>query len=93
MEIKYPKLGSSVVARITNVKGKCSIGMKPGDEFDLSIHKCGNFCGYFYHNIFGWINLLQFGGSFPLSESPDKIVCECSNSKEKVTIKLIRSND
>jgi len=44
-----------------------TIGMKPGDEFELSLHRCGGFCGYFYHNIPNRTTMLQFGGDSPLS--------------------------
>lgn len=27
--------------------------------------KCGEFCGLFYKNIQGWVQTLQFGGTFP----------------------------
>jgi len=61
-----------------------------GDEFELSIHKCGDFCGYFYHNIFGMINTLQLGGTFPVGDDPDVQVWECPNFMNRVKVELRR---
>ena len=90
MAVSYPKLGSKVIAKVIETKDKCTIGMKVGDEFELSLHKCGEFCGYFYRNIFNWISTLQFGGTFPLGEDPDVQVWDCPNPKNRVKIKLKR---
>ncbi|MCK4795675.1 MAG: TIGR04076 family protein [Desulfobacteraceae bacterium] len=90
MAVSYPKLGNKVIVKVTETKGKCTIGMKVGDEFELSLHKCGEFCGYFYHNIFNWISTLQFGGTFPLGENPDVQVWDCPNPINRVKIELRR---
>ena len=90
MAISYPKIGSQVVAKIIETKGECTIGMKVGDEFDLDIHKCGNFCGYFYHNIFNWISTLQFDGTFPLGEDKDVQYWDCPNPNNRVKVELKR---
>lgn len=87
---EFPKIGNKVVAKVIGSKGKCTIGLKEGDEFELSIHRCGDFCGYFYHNIFHWIVMLQFGGVFPLSEDKDVIVCECPNPQNRMKVELRR---
>lgn len=90
MAVNYPKIGNKVVAKVVSAKGDCTIGMKPGDEFDLSIHQCGEFCGYFFHNIFGWVKTLQFGGTFPLFPDPDVQTWVCPNSQNAVTVELRR---
>ncbi len=90
MSVKYPPIGNKVVAKVIEMKGECSIGMQVGDEFELSIHQCGDFCGYFYHNIFHWVNLLQFDGSFPLFPDKDVMVWECPNSNNRVKVELRR---
>ena len=86
----YPKIGNRVVAKVIDMKGDCTIGLKKGDEVELSIHKCEGFCGYFYHNLFHWIVLLQFGGTFPLSQDKDVIVWECPNPNARVKVELRR---
>ncbi len=90
MAVTYPQMGNKVVAKIIEAQGDCTIGMKPGDEFELSLHRCGEFCGYFYHNIFGWIKTLQMGGSSPVFEDPDIQIWECPNPMNRVKIELRR---
>jgi uncharacterized repeat protein (TIGR04076 family) len=90
MSVKYPPIGNKVVAKVIETKGECSIGMQVGDEFELGIHQCGDFCGYFYHNIFHWVNLLQFDGSFPLFPDKDVMVWECPNPNNRVKVELRR---
>jgi uncharacterized repeat protein (TIGR04076 family) len=90
MAISYPKIGNQVVAKIIETKGDCTIGMKVGDKFDLDIHKCGDFCGYFYHNIFNWVSTLQLGGTFPFGEDPDVQYWDCPNPNNRVKIELKR---
>ena len=89
-DIKYPKIGNRVVAKVIEMKNNCTIGMKPGDEFDLSIHLCGDFCGLFYHNISGWVKTLQLGGTFPMGDDPDVQVWDCPNPMNRVKVELRR---
>ena len=90
MAVTYPELGHKVKAKIISVQGDCTIGMKLGDEFDLSVHQCGEFCGVFYHNIYGWVTCLQTGGSVPFFEDPDVQMWVCPNPEHSVTIELRR---
>jgi uncharacterized repeat protein (TIGR04076 family) len=80
-----------VVGIIKNVKGSCSVGHKIGDQFELSGHDTGGLCGFFYHSIFPYIIMLQFGGHFP-SEwgDPDVIELDCMDKVNLVTIELRR---
>ena len=50
MAVTFPEIGNKVVAKVIGMQNSCSIGMKVGDEFELSVHKCGDFCGYFGGN-------------------------------------------
>lgn len=90
-DIKYPPIGNKVVAKVLDMQNDCTIGMKPGDEFELGVHRCGEFCGYFYHNILGWVKTLQFGGTFPLGDDPDVQVWECPNPNNRVKVELRRT--
>ena len=93
MTVSCHKIGKKVIAKVIEVNDDCFIGMKVGDEFELSIHRCGDFCGYFYHNIFNWISTLQFGGSFPMDEQ--KVVQDCywCEPRHIVKIELTRSEE
>ncbi|NDV26302.1 TIGR04076 family protein [Desulfovibrio sp. JC010] len=90
MSVKFPAIGSRVVAKVIETEGTCTIGMKPGDEFELSTHKCGDFCGLFYSNIAGWVTTLQLGGTFPFGDDPDVQVWECPNLNNRVKVELRR---
>ncbi len=91
MAVSYPEIGNKVTATIIETQGECTIGMKPGDEFELSTHKCGEFCGLFYHHILGWVQMLQFGGTFPMGD-PDMMEWECPNIQHRVKVRLTRSH-
>ena len=87
-----PKLGYKIIGTIKNVKGTCSAGHKSGDQIELSGHSSGGLCGFFYHDIFPYIMMLQFGGGFP-SEwggNPDIVELECIDKNNAVTIELKR---
>jgi len=90
MPVSYPKVGNKVVAKIISTKGDCTIGLKAGEEYELSVHRCGEFCGYFYHNLINWITMLQFGGTFPVFEDPDVHVWDCPNPINRVRVELHR---
>ncbi len=92
-DVTYPKIGHKVTAKVLDMQNNCTIGMKPGDEFDLSIHQCGSFCGLFYHNIQGWISTLQFGGTFPMGDNPDVQVWDCPNPMNRVRVELRRTKE
>jgi uncharacterized repeat protein (TIGR04076 family) len=89
---KSPKLGYKVIGTIKGVKGTCSAGHKTGDEIELSGYDSGGLCGFFYHNIFPYIIMLQFGGSFPSDwgGDPDIVELECVDKINAVTIELRR---
>ena len=87
--------GYKVIGTIKNIKATCTAGHKVGDEFDLSEHRTSGLCGYFYHDIFPYIVMLQFGGSFPADwgGDPDVVTMECSDRVNAVTIELRRIKD
>jgi uncharacterized repeat protein (TIGR04076 family) len=39
MAVNYPAIGNKVTAKIIEIGGACSIGMKVGDEFELGVHQ------------------------------------------------------
>ncbi|MGA1840891.1 MAG: TIGR04076 family protein [bacterium] len=86
------RVGYKVVGVIKKVKGFCKAGHKPGDEIELSGHGAGGLCGFFYHELFPYIIMLQFGGSFPIEweGDPDVINFECLDKKNAVTLELRR---
>ena len=91
-ERQYPPVGHKIMASIKGVKGHCSMGHKVGDEFEISAHNTAGLCGFFYHDIFPYIVMLQFGGRFP-AEWGDRdyaVQLQCMDSYNEVTIELRR---
>ena len=82
-------IGYKVIGTIKSVKGNCRAGHKVGDRLELSGHSSGGLCGFFYHDIFPTITMLQFGGSYPWGD-PDKVERECIDKGNAVTIELRR---
>lgn len=87
-----PKIGYKVIGTIKSVKGFCNAGHKKGDQIELSGHETGGLCGFFYHDIFPYIIMLQFGGSFPEKwvSDPDVMELECMDRFNVVKIELRR---
>ena len=95
--VENVKVGYRVVGKIKNVKGTCTAGHKIGDTLELSGHNNGGLCGFFYHDIFPYIIMLQFGGGFPAKwvKDPDVVELECMDKFNAVKIELrrIKSED
>ncbi len=86
------QIGYRVVGTIKEVKGSCSAGHRVGDRIELSGHSSGGLCGFFYHDIFPYLIMLQFGGRFPAEwgGDPDVIELECMDRMNAVKIELRR---
>jgi uncharacterized repeat protein (TIGR04076 family) len=84
-----PGIGFQIRATITEVKGDCSAGHRPGESFEISCYDSGGLCGFFYHNIFPNLMTFQFGGSLPWWDG-DVITLQCPDSYNLVTIQLER---
>jgi len=88
-----PRVGRRVVGTIKAVKGNCSWGHKVGDTFEISAHDTAGVCGFFYHDIFPYVIMLQFGGGFPETwGGPDKVELECMDRWNAVKIELRRED-
>jgi uncharacterized repeat protein (TIGR04076 family) len=84
-----PKVGHRVIGTIKEVKGHCNAGHKVGEKIELSGHNTGGLCGFFYHDAFPYIIMLQFGGGFPVSwGGPDVVELECMDRKNAVKMEL-----
>ena len=83
--------GYKVIGTIKKVKGECSWGHKVGDSFELSGYSSGGLCGFFYHDIYPYIIMLQFGGGFPEEwGDPDVLTLDCMDIANAVRIELRR---
>ena len=85
------QIGYRIVGTITAVKGECGMGHAVGDTMEISAYEPGGLCGFFYHGIFPAVQMLQFGGSFPLDwGDPDVVEQDCADKWNCVTIELRR---
>ncbi len=82
-----PEGFSYLEAEVVEVKGSCSAGHKVGDKIMLGCWDTGGLCGFFYHDIFPSLSLLQFGGKYPWMDS-DQIFLECPDRENSVKIVL-----
>ena len=57
--------GAKIIGTIISVKGRCWMGQKAGDTFELSGNKTGGLCGHLFHTIYPYLIMLEYGGSFP----------------------------
>jgi uncharacterized repeat protein (TIGR04076 family) len=84
------EIGHRVVATVKSVKGTCHWNHKAGDSFEISAHDTAGLCGFFYHDIFPFILMLQFGGGFEEWGEPDSVELQCLDKLNAVTIELRR---
>jgi uncharacterized repeat protein (TIGR04076 family) len=79
------------VGTIKEIKGHCAQGHQVGDRFELEVHRTADLCGFFYHDLFPYIMMLQFGGGFPAEwGDPDVVTVRCTDIANAVTIELKR---
>ena len=74
-------------AEILSVKGQCGAGHKVGESFQISCWDTGGLCGFFFHDIFPSLNVMQFGGRYPWG-SADEMVLECPDRENAVTVRI-----
>jgi len=85
------RVGYRVVGTIKSVKGHCHAGHTVGQQIELSGHNTGGLCGFFYHDAFPYIIMLQFGGGFPAEwGGPDVVELECLDKTNAVSMELRR---
>jgi dihydrofolate synthase/folylpolyglutamate synthase len=81
-------VGYRVIGTIKKIKGTCSWGHKVGDKFELSGYSPDGLCGFFYHDIYPYIIMLQFGGKFPEGWGGEVLQFECMDRANAVRIEL-----
>lgn len=85
------RIGNRVVGTIKSVKGHCHTGHTVGQQIEVSGHNPGGLCGFFYHDAFPYIIMLQFGGGFPEAwGGPDIVELECMDKTNAVKMELRR---
>ena len=83
--------GHKVTATVKSVKGNCSWRHEEGDTFSINCQDLAGLCGLFYHDIFPYITMLQFGGGLPEEwGGPDVVNVVCMERTNVVTLELRR---
>ncbi|MBU0513191.1 MAG: TIGR04076 family protein [Proteobacteria bacterium] len=76
-----------MLATIVAVKGTCNAGHESGDRFTLSCRYPGELCGYFFHDIFPNLSVIQHGGAYPWwTEGQNKFEYHCPDRHNQVTL-------
>ena len=85
--LRSPDIGRKMIARVVGVKGNCNAGHQVGDQFPISCRYPGVLCGYFFHDIFPNICVMQTGGSFPWwSKGQTSFEYHCSDRVNQVSL-------
>ena len=85
----HPKDIKPLAAEVISVKGTCSAGHKVGESFQIGCWDSDGLCGFFYHDIFPNLNVMQFGGKYPWG-SADEMTLECPDRENAVKIRVRR---
>ncbi len=81
---------SEVIAKVISQKGICEAGHKINDEFVIGQQTPPNLCSWAFHSLFPFAEVLQFGGSFPWEDDPDKATIACPDPMNPVIFELRR---
>ena len=88
---KDPGIGNKIVATVTGLKGICNAGHFVGEKIELSCHSPGGLCGFFYHDLFPTLSVMQFEGKYPWGD-PNSIDLECPDRYNLLTLRLDRAD-
>jgi uncharacterized repeat protein (TIGR04076 family) len=84
-----PKTGQKILATVIDIKGRCTAGHEIGDKFDISCHRSAGLCGFFYHDLFPRLAVMEFGGRYPWwDERQTSFEYECPDKKNLLTMRL-----
>jgi uncharacterized repeat protein (TIGR04076 family) len=82
---------SEVRARVISQKGTCAAGHKLGDEFVIGEKTPPGLCVWAFYSLFPFASALQFGGSFPWEDDPDRTTVACPDPTNPVVFELRRT--
>ncbi|RJR24093.1 MAG: TIGR04076 family protein [Desulfobacteraceae bacterium] len=85
----HPEQIQPLVAEVIDVRGECSAGHRKGEILTIGCYDSGGLCGFFYHDIFPALSIMQFGGKYPWAEK-DTLILECPDKKNAVTVRIRR---
>ena len=77
-----------VTAKVISQKGSCEAGHKVGDVFVIGQSTPGGICSWAFYTLFPFVEVLQFGGSFPWEKEPGKALVACPDPDNPVVFEL-----
>jgi uncharacterized repeat protein (TIGR04076 family) len=82
---------SDVIAKVISQKGTCAARHRVDDEFVIGQQTPPNLCSWAFYSLFPCAEVLQFGGSFPWEEDPNKATVVCPDPANPVVFELRRT--
>ena len=82
---------SHVIARVISQKGTCTAHHQVGDEFSIGQQAPPGLCSWAFYILFPFAQVLQFGGSFPWEQDPNKAIVACPDAENPVVFELRRT--
>jgi len=79
---------SDVIAKVISQRGTCEAGHRVGDEFVIGQKTPPGLCSWAFYTLFPFAEALQFGGSFPWEENPNKATVACPDPANPVIFEL-----
>ena len=79
-----------VIAKVVSQNGTCTAGHRVGDEFIIGQQTPPDLCSWAFYTLFPFAQVLQFGGSFPWEQDPNKTTVACPDQANPVVFELRR---
>lgn len=79
-----------VIAKVISQKGTCAAGHRVGDEFFIGQKTPPELCSWAFYTLFPFAQVLQFGGSFPWEDDPNRATVACPDPGSPVVFELSR---
>lgn len=83
---------TGVIAKVISQEGTCGAEHRVGDEFIIGQKTPPGMCSWAFCTLFPFAEVLQFGGSFPWEEDPNKATVACPDPANPVVFELRRSS-
>lgn len=80
-----------VVAKVISQEGTCVANHKVGTAFVIGDKTPPHMCSWAFYTLLPFASVLQFGGSFPWENNPDKCTVACPDPGNPVVFELRRS--
>jgi uncharacterized repeat protein (TIGR04076 family) len=80
-----------IIAKVVSQNGTCTAGHRVGNEFIIGQKTPPNLCSWAFYTLFPFAQVLQFGGSFPWDQDPNKTTVACPDPANPVVFELRRA--